>query len=164
MTISAQFGLISQLDFFSKSIAAKDVTGYYLLKKNDFAYNKSYSSGYPMGAIKKLIRYDKGIVSTLHICFNFDSDVNTEFMEHYFETGIQDSETENFAQEGAGNHGLLNISISDFFNIEISLLCIEEQIKIANFLSNINKKIEAEKKILEKDESQKKYFLQYLFI
>ncbi len=31
LTISAQFGLISQLDFFKKKIASKDVKGYYLL-------------------------------------------------------------------------------------------------------------------------------------
>ncbi|WPO81417.1 restriction endonuclease subunit S [Chryseobacterium sp. JJR-5R] len=111
LTISAQYGLISQLEFFNKSVSAKNVTGYYVLNKNDFAYNKSYSNGYPMGAIKKLIKYEKGVVSTLYICFKFHSHINSEFMKQYFDAGFQNNEIEKIAQEGARNHGLLNIFI-----------------------------------------------------
>ncbi len=64
LTISAQFGLIDQNEFFDKQVASKDVSGYYLLKKGDFAYNKSYSNGYPWGAVKRLDRYEKGVLST----------------------------------------------------------------------------------------------------
>ena len=46
LTISAQFGLINQADFFNKAIASDDKSNYFLLKKDDFAYNKSYSSVY----------------------------------------------------------------------------------------------------------------------
>lgn len=63
LTISAQNGLVNQEDYFNKSVSSKDLSGYYLLSKGDFAYNKSYSSGYPMGAIKRLNNYDKGVVS-----------------------------------------------------------------------------------------------------
>jgi type I restriction enzyme S subunit len=165
LTISAQYGLISQLEFFNKSVSAKNVTGYYVLNKNDFAYNKSYSNGYPMGAIKKLIKYEKGVVSTLYICFKFHSHINSEFMKQYFDAGFQNDEIEKIAQEGARNHGLLNISISDFFNIEISLPSNNyEQTKIANFLSSIEEKIETEKKILAQYETQKKFFLANLFV
>ncbi|MFV5703643.1 restriction endonuclease subunit S [Flavobacterium sp. XS2P12] len=164
LTISAQFGLISQLEFFNKSVSAKDVTGYYLLNKNDFAYNKSYSNGYPMGAIKRLSRYKKGVVSTLYICFRFNDSINFKFMAHYFETGFQNSEIEKVAQEGARNHGLLNIGVSDFFNINLNLPSLPEQNQIANFLSQIDEKIETEKKLLVQYEDQKKYFLQNLFI
>lgn len=164
LTISAQQGLISQLKFFNKSVAAKDLKGYYLMKNNDFAYNKSYSDGYPMGAIKKLTRYDNGVVSSLYICFRFNAFVNTVFMEHYFESGLHNREIEKYAQEGARNHGLLNIGIIDFFNTKISIPNTDEQTKIANFLSSFDKKIEAEKEILIQYQSQKKYFLQNLFI
>ncbi|GGF05968.1 restriction endonuclease subunit S [Flavobacterium limi] len=164
LTISAQLGLISQLDFFNKSVSAKNVSGYYLLKQNDFAYNKSYSKGYPMGAIKRLKKYDKGIVSTLYICFRFNGLINVHFMEQYFESGIQNIEIEKIAQEGARNHGLLNVGVSDFFNIEINLPSIEEQKRIASFLSKIDKKIQTEKAILEQFEKQKKYLLHEMFI
>lgn len=164
LTISAQYGLISQLDFFSKSVSAKNIDNYYLLEKNDFAYNKSYSNGYPMGAIKKLINYEKGVVSTLYICFRFHNYIHSEYMKHYFDSGYHNVEIEKIAQEGARNHGLLNISITDFFNINISLPPRDEQTKIANFLSSIQEKIETEKRILEKLELQKKFLLTNLFV
>jgi type I restriction enzyme S subunit len=164
LTISAQHGLISQLDFFNKSVSAKDITGYFLLKKNNFAYNKSYSNGYPMGAIKRLKHYEKGVVSTLYICFNFNSDRDLDFMEHLFEAGIQNSELEKIAQEGARNHGLLNIGLADFFNIELTIPSLDEQKCIGKFLYKLQEKIELEKQLLLKYEKQKRYLLQNLFI
>ncbi len=164
LTISAQYGLINQEDFFKKSVSAKDLTGYYLLEKDDFAYNKSYSTGYPMGAIKRLKKYEKGVVSTLYICFKFQQQkVNFEFIEQYFESGLHNREIEQIAQEGARNHGLLNIGLSDFFNTQIQLPCIEEQTKIANFLLAIDKKIEGVDKQLEQTKRWKKGLLQQMF-
>lgn len=52
LTVSAQNGLIDQGEFFNSRIASKDVSGYYLIRKGEFAYNKSSSEGYPYGAIK----------------------------------------------------------------------------------------------------------------
>lgn len=141
LTISAQHGLISQLEFFNKSVSAKDVSGYYLLNKNDFAYNKSYSKGYPMGAIKRLTRYDKGVVSTLYICFRTKDCFDDSFAEQYFDSGNQNLEIEKVAQEGARNHGLLNIGINDFFDIDLIVPMPREQIKIAKFLSAIDEKL-----------------------
>ncbi|MFD2902535.1 restriction endonuclease subunit S [Sphingobacterium anhuiense] len=164
LTISAQHGLISQLEYFNKSVSAKDVTGYYLLKRDDFAYNKSYSAGYAMGAIKRLIRYDKGVVSTLYICFRFNELVSKTFMEQYFEAGLQNIEIEKIAQEGARNHGLLNIGISDFFNISLILPSFSEQKKIADFLSVLDNSISNEITYLQKLEEQKKFFLRNLFV
>ena len=69
LTISAQEGLIDQNVFFNKSVASRDVSGYYLIYNGEFAYNKSYSNGYPWGAIKRLNRYDMGVLSTLYIIF-----------------------------------------------------------------------------------------------
>jgi type I restriction enzyme S subunit len=142
LTISAQQGLINQEEYFNKSVSAKDVTGYYLLHKNDFAYNKSYSNGYPLGAIKRLNRYEKGVVSTLYICFRTKKD-SVDFCEQYFNSGLINHEIKKIAQEGARNHGLLNISVVEFFrDIYVNFPVLEEQEKIANFLFSIDKKIE----------------------
>lgn len=67
LTVSAQYGLINQNDFFNSRIASKDVSGYYLIKNGEFAYNKSSSDGYPFGAVKRLDRYKMGVLSTLYI-------------------------------------------------------------------------------------------------
>lgn len=141
LTISAQHGLVSQEKFFSKIVAAKDVTKYYLLHKDDYAYNKSYSNGYPMGAIKRLILEDKGVVSTLYICFSAKEKGYEGFYDQYFESGRHNVEIEKIAQEGARNHGLLNMSVGDFFLTSLTIPSAEERKKIAAFLSVTDEKI-----------------------
>lgn len=85
LTISAQYGLVDQRDFFNAQIASKDVSGYFLLKKGEFAYNKSYSSEYPFGTIKRLDKYEMGVLSTLYILFSHKN-INSDF---YYTTMIQ---------------------------------------------------------------------------
>ena len=164
LTISAQRGLINQEKYFNKSVSAQDVTGYYLLEKGNFAYNKSYSKGYPMGAIKRLNNYDKGVVSTLYICFKSTSGDN-RFWEQYFEAGLLNRKIHKIAQEGARNHGLLNVSVVEFFrDIEVTAPEVNEQIKIADFLSVLDKKIELASKKIQLTQTFKKGLLQQMFI
>ena len=140
LTISAQYGLISQYEYFNKNVAAADVSNYYLIDKHDFAYNKSRSLGYPYGAIKPLKMYDQGVVSPLYICFRIKDDVqcSNTFFEYYFESELIHKEIQNMAQEGARNHGLLNISTEDFFNkIQLYIPSFVEQKKIADCLSSL---------------------------
>lgn len=163
LTISAQYGLINQSEFFNKEIASEDKSNYYLLNRNDFAYNKSYSSGYPFGAIKRLTRYDEGIVSPLYICFEITSEnVSLEYMEQYFEAGLMNREIQAFAQEGARNHGLLNIAVDDFFNSKLVLPSIEEQQAIAAILTAADREIELLWQDLEQEKQKKKALMQLL--
>ncbi|MCQ4978367.1 hypothetical protein NE583_10270, partial [Veillonella parvula] len=60
LTISAQDGLVDQRKYFNRQVASRDMTNYYLIKKGEFGYNKSYSEGYPFGAVKRLDYYDIG--------------------------------------------------------------------------------------------------------
>lgn len=163
LTISAQYGLISQLDFFKKSVAAADVTGYYLLSKGDFAYNKSSSQGRPVGAIKPLKLYDKGVVSTLYICFSCNNPKEIDFWEQYFDAGLLDKEIMAIAQEGARNHGLLNIPTSGFFGLSVLSPSIDEQLKIASCLSALDDTIVTETDKLEALKAHKKGLMQQLF-
>lgn len=163
LTISAQYGLINQSEFFNKEIASEDKSNYYLLNRNDFAYNKSYSSGYPFGAIKRLTRYDMGIVSPLYICFEIvGENVSLEYMEQYFEAGLMNREIQAFAQEGARNHGLLNIAVDDFFNSKLVLPSIEEQQAIVAILTAADREIELLRQDLEQEKQKKKALMQLL--
>ena len=164
LTISAQYGLINQEEFFKKEIASDDKSNYYLLHRGEFAYNKSYSNGYPFGAIKRLSRYDKGVVSPLYICFSANNNnACPEYYEQYFEAGRLNHEIQAYAQEGARNHGLLNISVIDFFNSLITVPPIEEQKRIAKILSAQDKVIECYEKKIEQLNLMKKYYLQNMF-
>ena len=163
LTISAQHGLINQSEFFNKEIASEDKSNYYLLQRNDFAYNKSYSSGYPFGVIKRLTRYDVGIVSPLYICFQIIAEeVSLEYMEQYFEAGLMNREIQAFAQEGARNHGLLNIAVDDFFNARIVLPSYDEQLAIARILTAADKEIDLLHRELEQEKKKKKALMQLL--
>ncbi len=163
LTISAQDGLVSQEKFFSKIVAAKDVSGYYLLHKNDYAYNKSYSKGYPMGAIKRLSREEKGVVSTLYICFSSKQGLEL-FFDQYFEAGRLNTEIEKIAQEGARNHGLLNMAVRDFFTTKLVIpVSKPEQEKIADFLTAVDERIAVGEKKLELLETYKRGVMQKIF-
>lgn len=137
LTISAEHGLISQRDYFSKSVASANLSGYTLLHRYDFAYNKSYSAGYPLGAIKPLLAYDAGVVSSLYLCFKLRDDVDADFdfFRHYFEAGLLNQEIEGIAQEGARNHGLLNVSVTDFFKLQLHIPTAPEQRRIAEVIN-----------------------------
>ena len=153
LTISAQYGLVDQITFFNKVIASNDISGYYLLKKGEFAYNKSYSGDYTWGAVKRLDRYEQGALSTLYICFSPLECVISDYLVHYFETKKWHREVSEIAVEGARNHGLLNIGVADYFNTKHFLPSKKEQKKIAAFLNLIEKRIALQTKIIEKYKS-----------
>lgn len=139
LTISSEYGLINQEEYFNKLVASKNLTNYYLLKKDDFAYNKSYSNGYPYGAIKKLNNYPDGIVSSLYIVFRSIS-TDVLFLEAYFDGHYWHKEIRKISAEGARNHGLLNTPVNDFFTINITIPGNEEEQKnIGKLLSTISK-------------------------
>ena len=144
LTISAQYGLIDQKEFFDKRVASKDISGYYLIKNGEFAYNKSTSTDAPWGAIKRLDRYETGVLSTLYIVFGIkkDTELNSNFLTAYYSTNLWHKEIHEIAAEGARNHGLLNISPADFFKTKLSTpQDLKEQNKIGNYFIQLDQLI-----------------------
>ena len=164
LTISAQYGLVDQIEYFNKIVASKSLKGYYLLNKGEFAYNKSYSNGYPFGAVKRLDDYENGAISTLYICFNTNDKMNSDLLKEYFETDKWHEEIYKIAVEGARNHGLLNVAVGDFFNTKHVLPTNNhEQEKIAKFLIEINTKIDLLENKHKAYQDFKKYLMQKIF-
>lgn len=164
LTISAQYGLVDQIEYFNKIVASKSLKGYYLLNKGEFAYNKSYSNGYPFGAVKRLDDYENGAISTLYICFNTNDKMNSDLLKEYFETDKWHKEIYKIAVEGARNHGLLNVAVGDFFNTKHVLPTNNhEQEKIAKFLIEINTKIDLLENKHKAYQDFKKYLMQKIF-
>lgn len=152
LTIAASEGLISQAEYFNRIVASNDLRPYYLLNRGDFAYNKSYSAGYPVGVIRRLDRYGAGVVSPLYICFRPRSSapVHSDFLAHFLAAGMIDEGIAAVAKEGARNHGLLNVGTSDFFGVEMLLPPLEEQRRIAEVLDTIDDTIRATERIIDK--------------
>ena len=166
LTISAQDGLVDQRKYFNRQVASRDMSNYYLIKKGEFAYNKSYSEGYPFGAVKRLDYYDIGALSTLYILFEItDKNISSDFIVSYYMTHLWYKEISKRAAEGARNHGLLNISTEDFFDSELNIPnSIEEQVKIGNFIKQFDKFITLHQRKLEHLQLQKKALLQQMFV
>lgn len=167
LTISAQYGLIDQSQFFDKRVASKDISGYYLINNGEFAYNKSTSVDAPWGAIKRLNRYENGVLSTLYIVFKIknNNDVNSDFLVSYYDTNIWHKGISGIATEGARNHGLLNISPNDFFLTRLFIpRTINEQKQIGSLFSKLDHLITLHQSKCDKLKEIKKYMLQNMFI
>ena len=167
LTISAQQGLIDQNEFFDKRVASKDVSGYYLIKNGEFAYNKSTSNDAPWGAIKRLDRYENGVLSTLYIVFEIKDEtlVNSDFLVAYYSTNLWYKGIHEIAAEGARNHGLLNIVSTEFFKTKLKLPAdIEEQQEIGEYFKKIDSLITFHQQKCDELKNIKKFMLQNMFV
>lgn len=163
LTISAQYGLVDQRKFFDKQIASKKLENYLLLKNGEFAYNKSYSKDYPFGAIKRLNNYKLGVLSTLYIAFKPVS-INTDYLEEYFDSTKWYKEIYKRATEGARNHGLLNISPQDFFELNLSIPNNRiEQERISKILKLLSLVITLQQRKLEQLKTIKQELIKRVF-
>ena len=167
LTISAQYGLIDQNEFFDKRVASKDVSGYYLIENGEFAYNKSTSTDAPWGAIKRLDRYENGVLSTLYIIFGIkeNNPVDSDFLVSYYSTNLWHKGIHEIAAEGARNHGLLNIAPADFFETKLMIpQDIEEQKKIGKYFEELERLITLHQQKCEELKKIKKFMLQKMFV
>ena len=167
LTISAQYGLIDQNEFFDKRVASKDVSGYYLIENGEFTYNKSTSTDAPWGAVKRLDHYENGVLSTLYIVFGIkeNNPIDSNFLVSYYNTNLWHKGIREIAAEGARNHGLLNIVPADFFETELMIpQDIEEQKQIGKFFKGLEALITLHQREVEKLQNIKKSMLETMFV
>lgn len=162
LTISAQDGLVSQMEYYKHQYASADTSGYTLLKEGEFAYNKSRAGEFPYGAIKMLKKYEEGVVSPIYLCFAAKKGVRQDFWSYYFNGGMVNHGLYRIAQEGARNHGLLNIPTDEFFNLELRVPPIAVQRRIVAMLSTADREIDLMGKELNALELKKKALMQLL--
>ena len=163
LTISSKDGLVDQISYFNKTVASKDMSGYYLLRNGEYAYNKSYSVGYDFGSIKRLDRYPMGALSTLYICFALKKH-DTDFIKVYFDSLKWYKEIYMISAEGARNHGLLNVPTDEFFATKHYLPeNTTEQRKIADFLIALDRRIDAQQSLVDNLKKYKRGLLNQIF-
>ena len=163
LTISAERGIINQNLFFNRQIASRDMSNYFLIKQGEFAYNKSYSKSAPFGTIKRLNRYNQGALSSLYIVF-CPTKVNSDYLVSYFDSSYWYKQLSMISTEGVRNHGLLNVSSNDFFDMNLSIPHDDkEQQKIGEFFAKLDKLLVLQQQKIDKLELLKKALLQKLF-
>ncbi len=167
LTISAQYGLVDQITYFNNRVASRDISNYYLVQNGEFAYNKSTSDGFPFGAVKRLDLYPKGVLSTLYIVFALrdQEQTSSDFLSVFFDTDRWHRGVAERAAEGARNHGLLNISTEDFFDIDLRVPKEKrEQDKIGALFRDLDRLITLHQRELEKLRNIKKACLEKMFV
>ena len=142
------------------------MSNYYLVYNGEFAYNKSTSDGYPFGAVKRLDWYEKGVLSTLYIVFalKHPEKDDSDFMTVFYDTDRWHRGVAERAAEGARNHGLLNISADDFFDIDTTMPEDKvEQEKIGRLLKKLDTLITLHQRKYERLVNIKKSMLDKMF-
>ena len=162
LTNSATQGIIKQSDYFEREIVTEsNLNGYYIVNLDDFVYNPRISVHAPVGPIKRNKKC-LGVMSPLYTVFTV-VEGNLAYLEYFFDSNFWHDYVKGVANSGA-RHDRMNITNKDFFDMPILYPCLEEQTKIANFLSAIDQKIEVVSQQIEQAKQWKKGLLQQMFV
>jgi len=133
-TNSAEFGIISQRDFFDHDIAKLgSLDGYYIVKTEDFVYNPRISTSAPVGPINRNKLGRTGVMSPLYTVFR-PHDIDTTYLEYFFKCGYWHSFM-NFNGDSGARSDRFSIRDNVFFQMPIPIPDIDEQRKIGELLT-----------------------------
>ncbi len=165
MSVTSGVGLVSQIEKFGREIAGSAYKNYYVIKKNDFAYNKSATKKFPQGYISMLTKYeDAALPNSIFTCFRIiDDECEPRFFDHLFHNNYHGTWLRKYIEVGARAHGSLSVETKHLWNMPIALPKLLEQQKIADCLSSLDDLINAEDKKLTALRAHKKGLMQKLF-
>ena len=162
-TNSAEFGIISQRDFFDHDISKiGSLDGYYVVHNEDFVYNPRISVTAPVGPINRNKLGRTGVMSPLYTVFR-PHDIDTTYLEHFFKSEYWHSFM-NFNGDSGARSDRFSIKDSVFFEMPIPTPDIEEQKKIGEFLTLLDTLITLHQRKLEKLQNIKKSCLEKMFV
>ena len=136
-TNSAEFGVISQRDFFDHGISnAENIGGYYVVRNEDFVYNPRISVTAPVGPVNRNKLGRNGVMSPLYTVFR-THDIDTIYLEWFFKSSYWHSFMFFNGDSGARSD---RFSIKDavFFEMPIPAPSHEEQHQIGAYLDNLD--------------------------
>lgn len=154
-------GIFNQDEYFTRDIASKDNTGYKILRKYQLVFSPQ---NLWLGNINVNMNFEIGIVSPSYKIFSFDEKFTiAEYCQYFLLTPKMMFEYEQSSTQGA-SVVRRNLDMDKFLSIEFLLPSVDEQTKIANFLSAIDDKINHCQVQIEKMELWKKGLLQQMFV
>src|SRR5690554_5978008 len=165
MSITSGVGLVTQIEKFGREIAGQSYKNYYVLRRGDFAYNKSSTKLYPEGEIAVLDNIENGAVpNSIFTCFRFqETQVLYKFARYPFVNNLHGRWLKNYITVGARANGALQVNSKDFFSIPFPFPPLPEQQKIADCLSSLDDLLAAHNEKLELLKGHKKGLMQNLF-
>ena len=164
-TNSAEFGIISQRDFFEKDISnEKSLNAYYVVRNNDFVYNPRISNYAPVGPVKRNKLGRTGVMSPLYFVFRItNSNIDLNFLETFFNTNTWHKFMKLNGDSGA-RADRFAIKDSTFLTMPIAFPSFPEQQAIGAYFSNLDNLINSHQEKISQLETLKKKLLQDMFI
>ena len=164
-TNSAEFGIISQRDFFEKDISnEKSLNTYYVVRNNDFVYNPRISNYAPVGPVKRNKLGRTGVMSPLYFVFRItNSNIDLNFLETFFNTNTWHKFMKLNGDSGA-RADRFAIKDSTFLTMPIAFPSLPEQQAIGAYFSNLDNLINSHQEKISQLETLKKKLLQDMFI
>ena len=164
-TNSAEFGIISQRDFFEKDISnEKSLNTYYVVRNNDFVYNPRISNYAPVGPVKRNKLGRTGVMSPLYFVFRIaNSNIDLNFLETFFNTNTWHKFMKLNGDSGA-RADRFAIKDSTFLTMPITFPSLPEQQAIGAYFSNLDNLINSHQEKISQLETLKKKLLQDMFI
>jgi type I restriction enzyme S subunit len=157
LSVSNKKGFITQNEQFDGyQVASKDLTNYKIVEKGEYAYNPSRIN---VGSIARLKNNTIGIVSPMYVIFKLKN-LDSVFFDNLYQTHL----FKHLIKVGCSGSVRDSLNFNDMADFVFSFPSLEEQTKIANFLSSIDNKIEQVGKQLDESKQFKKALLQQMFV
>ena len=162
LTNSAEYGIISQREFFDHNISKiESLEGYYIVQNNDFVYNPRISTTAPVGPINRNKLGRSGVMSPLYTVFRVEN-VDFTFLEYFFKTNCWHAFM-NYNGDSGARSDRFSIKDNIFFEMPIVIPRIEEQIKIGKYMLKLDNLITLHQRKLDKLKNIKKSMLEKMF-
>jgi len=162
MMITSQNGFVPQSSKYSRFMAGESLNNYTLLKKGELAYNKGSSKIAKYGCVFEM-HDDSALIPHVYHSFSINPDNDTKFYALYLNSGKVNRQLKRLITSSVRMDGLMNISYDNFVSIKVPHPSLEEQKKIAEFLSKVDEKIALQSKKVEGLEKLKLGFIQKIF-
>lgn len=160
-SVSGDFGVVNQIEFFGKSMAGADVSNYHVVKHNDIVYTKSPLKANPYGIIK-CNTGTAGIVSTLYAVYSCNNEVIPEYVDYYFG---YDKRTNQYLLPlvNIGAKHDMKVNNQDAISGNVAFPSVEEQQRIVNSLVIHDKRISNQLSLIKNLETRRNGILQKIF-
>lgn len=161
-TNSAEFGIISQKDYFDREVVNQEnLDGYYIVRNDDFVYNPRISVTAPVGPINRNRLGRNGVMSPLYTVFRTHG-INNLYLEFYFKTTNWHRFMKLNGDSGA-RFDRFTISSMQFMEMPIPFPNKEEQRKIGEYFDALDYLITLHQHKCNETKELKKYMLQEMF-
>lgn len=162
LSVSGDYGIVNQIEFQGRSFAGVSVANYGVVETGDVVYTKSPLRANPYGIIRTN-KGNTGIVSTLYTVYKPKENVDSDFVQIYFEQDTRmNSYMHPLVNKGAKND--MKVSAENALKGGITFPKKEEQRQISAYFNKLDEIITLHQRKCDGLKKIKKFMLQNMFV